>query len=57
MGPEGRTRFTLYTAWRQWLNDGYYGIGNGTTREAAFVGAFAADDPAYELLVTLRATR
>ncbi|MCB9687561.1 MAG: hypothetical protein H6738_16570 [Alphaproteobacteria bacterium] len=45
MGPHHRTRVTLHLAWRQWLNDGYFGIGNGTTRDVAFVGSFDADDP------------
>ncbi|MEQ1568494.1 MAG: hypothetical protein ABMA64_22850, partial [Myxococcota bacterium] len=46
LGAAHHTRFTLYAAWRQWLNDGYYGVGNGTTREARFVGSFDRDDPA-----------
>ncbi len=45
LGPRGRNRLMVYGAWRQWLNDGYWGIGNGTTREAAFAEEFDADDP------------
>lgn len=46
IGAERRFRLTLHLAWRQWLNDGYWGIGNGTTRERRFVGSFDDDDPA-----------
>jgi hypothetical protein len=45
-GPENRLRFTAHLAWRAWLNDGYFGIGNRTLRERAFVGELEADDPA-----------
>jgi hypothetical protein len=45
LGPRGRMRLTFRIAYRQWLNDGYWGIGNGTLRERAFVGPFDADDP------------
>jgi hypothetical protein len=37
LGREGRLRATAHLAWRQWLNDGYWGIGNGTTRDRAAV--------------------
>lgn len=55
LGPQHRVRVTAYAAWRAWKNDGYWGIGNTTTREQAFTGTFDADDPArkryrYELL-------
>ena len=46
LGPEGRLRLTVNVAWRHWLNDGYWGIGNGTTRERAYVRDFADGDPA-----------
>ncbi|MBX2797042.1 MAG: hypothetical protein KTR31_05225 [Myxococcales bacterium] len=46
VGRNKRGRVTVRLAWRQWLNDGYWGIGNGTTRERAFVGTFDKDDPA-----------
>lgn len=46
LGPGGLSRLTLHVAWRQWLNDGYWGIGNGTTREPGFTGFFDRDDPA-----------
>ena len=44
LGPGGRLRLTVHLAWRQWLNDGYWGIGNGTTREPEF--ADESDDDA-----------
>ncbi|MCK6503176.1 BamA/TamA family outer membrane protein [Myxococcota bacterium] len=60
LGRDGRTRLTVNLSYRQWANDGYWGIGNGTLREQAFVedadgGALDADDPArkryrYQLL-------
>jgi len=34
LGPDGRLRLTFHLAWRQWLNDGYWGLGNRTTRQA-----------------------
>jgi hypothetical protein len=45
LGGDGLSRLTLHVAWRQWLNDGYWGIGNGTAREPAFTGTFDRDDP------------
>lgn len=33
----GPLRLTAHVAWRQWRNDGYWGTGNGTVRDAAFV--------------------
>ncbi len=33
LGPEGRLRFTAHLAWRQWNNDGYWGMGGATVRE------------------------
>ncbi len=44
LGPGGRLRVTTHVAWRQWLNDGYWGIGNGTTRERAYTESFGEDD-------------
>ena len=44
LGPEGRERVTGHFAFRAWLNDGYWGVGNGTEREVAYEGA-GADDP------------
>ncbi|MCB9675228.1 MAG: BamA/TamA family outer membrane protein [Alphaproteobacteria bacterium] len=41
----GKARLTGQILWRQWKNDGYWGIGNGTLREREFVGTFDADDP------------
>jgi hypothetical protein len=45
LGPRKQTRVMLYVAFRAWLNDGYWGIGNGTARERAFVGGLEPDDP------------
>ena len=45
LGPDGRLRLTAHVAWRQWLNDGYWGIGNGTTRERAYSESSSDDDP------------
>lgn len=45
IGSRHRLRLTVRIAWRAWKNDGYWGIGNGTTLEPGFVGTFAADDP------------
>lgn len=45
LGRQHRLRLNLRFAYRQWLNDGYWGIGNGTVRERAYVGDFPADDP------------
>jgi len=33
LGPDGSVRLTAHLAWRQWSNDGYWGIGNDTVRE------------------------
>lgn len=65
-GPDDRLRLTIHFAWRQWLNDGYWGIGNRTLRERAYVGDLKTADPArrryrYSLFqpflhATLRAT-
>ncbi|MBI3178279.1 MAG: hypothetical protein HYZ27_01380, partial [Deltaproteobacteria bacterium] len=44
-GPEDRLRLTVHLAWRQWLNDGYWGIGNQTAREREYVQDFDEDDP------------
>jgi len=45
LGPGGALRLTLHLAWRQWLNDGYWGMGNGTTRERQFAREFDGEDP------------
>lgn len=45
IGPKGGLRLTLKIAYRQWLNDGYWGIGNGAAREGAYIGDFDKDDP------------
>jgi len=44
LGPERQTRFTAFVAFRAWLNDGYWGIGNGTAREREFAGSYDKDD-------------
>lgn len=46
LGPNHRLRFTAHLAWRQWTNDGYWGVGPGATREYAYAGDFDKDDPA-----------
>lgn len=46
IGKDHRLRLTMHLAWRQWLNDGYWGIGNGTLRERDYVGTFDDGDPA-----------
>jgi len=47
LGPGGMLRFTAHLAWRQWLNDGYWGVGNGAAVERAYadLDGFADDDP------------
>jgi hypothetical protein len=45
MGAAGRLRLTVHLAYRQWKNDGYWGIGNGTVREQTYQGPFGFDDP------------
>lgn len=45
LGAGGRSRLTVHLAWRQWQNDGYWGIGNTTTRDRAYVGDFPDGDP------------
>lgn len=46
LGPGGQGRLTVHLAWRQWTNDGYWGMGPGVPREEAYLGPFEADDPA-----------
>lgn len=45
IGADGRHRLTTHFAWRQWLSDSYFGLGNGATEELALRQSFAADDP------------
>ena len=45
MGPRRRLRFSGWFAFRAWLNDGYWGIGNGTTRQREYVEEMEGDDP------------
>jgi outer membrane protein assembly factor BamA len=45
LGRNRNLRLTLHVAYRQWGNDGYWGIGPGTAREREFVGDFDRDDP------------
>lgn len=47
LGPKERVRVTGHFAFRAWLNDGYWGIGNGTVRELRYED-LPADDPARE---------
>jgi outer membrane protein assembly factor BamA len=44
LGRNHRLRLTLHVAYRQWGNDGYWGIGNGTTVEREFAGDYDRDD-------------
>jgi hypothetical protein len=44
LGRTGDLRLTTHVAFRQWTNDGYWGMGSGTAREPEFVGDFARDD-------------
>jgi hypothetical protein len=46
LGQRGRGRLTLHVAWRQWLSDKYYGVGNDTLRERVYLVSFERDDPA-----------
>jgi hypothetical protein len=47
LGRNGDSRLFVHLEWRQWLNDGYWGIGNGTTRElnSTELSALDAEDP------------
>ena len=45
LGPRNNLRLSARIAFRQWMNDGYWGIGNGTAIEAATLAELAADDP------------
>ena len=44
LGRDGDLRLTTHVAFRQWTNDGYWGMGPGTAREPEFVGDFERDD-------------
>ena len=44
LGVEG-LRLTINGVYRQWGNDGYWGIGNSTSRERAYAGPFEDGDP------------
>ncbi len=41
LGPQERLRLTGHFAYRAWLNDGYWGVGNATVRDVAY----DVDDP------------
>ncbi|MDP7110577.1 MAG: BamA/TamA family outer membrane protein [Myxococcota bacterium] len=45
LGPRRNLRFSARVAFRQWLNDGYWGMGNGTAIEATTLGDLDDDDP------------
>lgn len=45
LGGHRRLRLTVNAVYRQWGNNGYWGIGNQAVRERQFVGEFATDDP------------
>jgi len=44
LGKEHRLRLTGHFAFRAWLNDGYWGVGNGTVRDDAYAGPFEDGD-------------
>lgn len=45
LGPRQDLRLTGHFAYRAWMNDGYWGVGNGTVRESAYEGDGDADAP------------
>ena len=46
LGPKSRLRLTGRAQYQQWLNDGYWGLGNSTTWETEYrTATFALDDP------------
>ncbi len=45
LGGNDDLRLTGHFAFRAWLNDGYWGLGNATRLDPAFVGTFDWDDP------------
>jgi len=45
LGDRGRLRFSMWLAFRAWLNDGYWGMGNGTARERVYITDLVDDDP------------
>ncbi len=48
LGPRHNLRFSTRIAFRQWMNDGYWGVGNGTALESAYLGEIPADDPRHK---------
>lgn len=54
LGRRERVRVQVWLAWRQWLHDGYWGIGNGTVVDGAYLDLEAGDPGRaryrYELL-------
>ena len=45
LGDRGRLRFSMWMAFRAWLNDGYWGMGNGAARERVYITDLEDDDP------------
>ncbi len=45
LGVNKRLRVTAFLAFRQWLNDRYYGIGNGTLRQQPYADVTDKGDP------------
>jgi len=45
LGQQRRLRVTLFLAYRSWLNDRYYGLGNGTLRSLPFADITDKGDP------------
>lgn len=46
LGREHTLRLTGHFAYRAWLNDGYWGIGNGTVRDTLYEGPYDPLEPA-----------
>ncbi len=45
LGPQHRSRIYGHVAYRAWLNDGYWGIGNDTALDPRSLGDLDRDDP------------
>ena len=47
LGPHGNLRLMGHFAFRAWLNDGYWGLGNGTVHDRTY-DALDAEDPLHK---------
>ncbi len=47
LGPRGNLRLMGHFAFRAWLNDGYWGLGNGTVHDPSY-DALSVDDPLHK---------